>query len=111
VWANHEFSWKGYQSQTAIFNDPPEPAQTLKIAASQAWYEYQPAEFGFSSLAVAARDERGSDSAGATASAASTWRRLKLASAGVISDGCGSRQTLGFRFIMLDAGTRFFGSW
>ncbi len=43
VWDNHEFSWKGYQSQQRLFNDPPRPAQTLKIAASQAWYEYQPA--------------------------------------------------------------------
>jgi alkaline phosphatase D len=43
VWDNHEFSWNGFQSQTQIFNDPPEPAQVLKVAASQAWYEYQPA--------------------------------------------------------------------
>jgi alkaline phosphatase D len=43
VWDNHEFSWKGYQSQQRLFNDPPRPAQTLKVAASQAWYEYQPA--------------------------------------------------------------------
>jgi alkaline phosphatase D len=43
VWDNHEFSWKGYQSQQQVFNDPPRPAQTLKTAASQAWYEYQPA--------------------------------------------------------------------
>jgi alkaline phosphatase D len=43
VWDNHEFSWNGYQSQQKIFNDPPRPAQTLKVAASQAWYEYQPA--------------------------------------------------------------------
>ncbi|MEQ1784414.1 MAG: alkaline phosphatase D family protein, partial [Hyphomonadaceae bacterium] len=43
VWDNHEFSWSGYQSQQVIFNDPPRPAQTLKVAASQAWYEYQPA--------------------------------------------------------------------
>lgn len=43
VWDNHEFSWKGFQSQSCLFNDPIEPAQTLKIAASQAWYEYQPA--------------------------------------------------------------------
>ena len=43
VWDNHEFSWRGYQSQAQIFNDPAEPAQTLKVAASQAWYEYQPA--------------------------------------------------------------------
>ena len=43
VWDNHEFSWRGYQSQQFVFNDPPRPAQALKIAASQAWYEYQPA--------------------------------------------------------------------
>lgn len=43
VWDNHEFSWNGYQSQQVISGDPPRPAQTLKVAASQAWYEYQPA--------------------------------------------------------------------
>ncbi|MEZ6029203.1 MAG: alkaline phosphatase D family protein [Hyphomonadaceae bacterium] len=43
VWDNHEFSWNGYQSQQVIANDPPRPAQALKVAASQAWYEYQPA--------------------------------------------------------------------
>ncbi len=43
VWDNHEFSWKGYQSRQQVFNDPPRPAQTLKVAAAQAWYEYQPA--------------------------------------------------------------------
>jgi len=43
VWDNHEFSWEGYQSQQKLFSDPPRPAQTLKVAASQAWYEYQPA--------------------------------------------------------------------
>lgn len=43
VWDNHEFAWNGYQSQQVLFNDPPRPAQTLKVAASQAWYEYQPA--------------------------------------------------------------------
>jgi len=43
VWDNHEFSWNGYQSQKVISSDPAVPAQTLKVAASQAWYEYQPA--------------------------------------------------------------------
>lgn len=43
VWDNHEFAWRGYQSMSFLFNDPPEPAQNLKVAASQAWYEYQPA--------------------------------------------------------------------
>ena len=42
VWDNHEFSWQGYQSQQQIFHDP-QPGQTMKVAASQAWYEYQPA--------------------------------------------------------------------
>jgi alkaline phosphatase D len=43
LWDNHEFAWRGYQSMSQLFNDPAEPAQTLKVAASQAWYEYQPA--------------------------------------------------------------------
>jgi alkaline phosphatase D len=43
VWDNHEFSWKGYQSQQRLFNDPPRPGQKLKLAAAQAWYEFQPA--------------------------------------------------------------------
>jgi alkaline phosphatase D len=43
VWDNHEFAWRGYQGMSFLFNDPPEPAQQLKVASSQAWYEYQPA--------------------------------------------------------------------
>lgn len=43
VWDNHEFSWNSFQSQQRFFGDPPRPAQTVKVAASQAWYEYQPA--------------------------------------------------------------------
>lgn len=43
VWDNHEFSWNGYQGTQVNGGDPPRPAQTLKVAASQAWYEYQPA--------------------------------------------------------------------
>ncbi len=43
VWDNHEFSWNGYQSTQVNGGDPPRPAQKLKVAASQAWYEYQPA--------------------------------------------------------------------
>ncbi|MDP3802900.1 alkaline phosphatase [Brevundimonas sp.] len=42
VWDNHEFNWRSYQSQR-ILNGEISPAQTLKVAASQAWYEYQPA--------------------------------------------------------------------
>lgn len=42
VWDNHEFNWRSYQSQQ-IINGKVRPAQTLKVAASQAWYEYQPA--------------------------------------------------------------------
>ncbi|ANP48051.1 alkaline phosphatase D family protein [Candidatus Viadribacter manganicus] len=42
VWDNHEFSWQGYQSAEVAFSEV-HPGQTLKVAASQAWYEYQPA--------------------------------------------------------------------
>ncbi|MFL5541520.1 MAG: alkaline phosphatase D family protein, partial [Longimicrobiaceae bacterium] len=42
VWDNHEFSWQGWQSQQ-VFGGQPRPAQTKKVAANQAWYEYQPA--------------------------------------------------------------------
>jgi alkaline phosphatase D len=42
MWDNHEFSWRGYQSQQ-FFDNAPRPAQRIKLAASQAWYEYQPA--------------------------------------------------------------------
>lgn len=42
VWDNHEFNWRSFQSQQ-IINGEIRPAQTLKVAASQAWYEYQPA--------------------------------------------------------------------
>ncbi|HEX6534801.1 MAG TPA: alkaline phosphatase D family protein [Gemmatimonadaceae bacterium] len=42
IWDNHEFSWKGWQSQQN-FGAGVVPAQTRKVAASQAWFEYQPA--------------------------------------------------------------------
>jgi alkaline phosphatase D len=41
VWDNHEFSWKGWQSQQNFGGV--RPAQTRKVAANQAWFEYQPA--------------------------------------------------------------------
>jgi alkaline phosphatase D len=37
---NHEFSWKGWQSQEDFGGV--RPAQTRKVAANQAWFEYQP---------------------------------------------------------------------
>jgi alkaline phosphatase D len=42
MWDNHEFSWKGWQSlqQFGVEN---RPAQTRKVAANQAFFEYQPA--------------------------------------------------------------------
>ena len=42
MWDNHEFSWKCWQSQES-FGDVVKPAQTRKVAANQAWFEYQPA--------------------------------------------------------------------
>jgi alkaline phosphatase D len=44
IWDNHEFSWNGWQSiQEFPGTDGWVPAQTLKVAANQAWFEYQPA--------------------------------------------------------------------
>jgi alkaline phosphatase D len=42
MWDNHEFSWLGYQGME-IFEGRTRPAQTRKVAANQAWFEYQPA--------------------------------------------------------------------
>lgn len=42
VWDNHEFSWRGWQSSVK-YGDEAEPAQTLRVSANQAWFEYQPA--------------------------------------------------------------------
>src|SRR5215213_4200497 len=41
MWDNHEFSWKGWQSQQDFGGV--RPAQVRKVAANQAWFEYQPA--------------------------------------------------------------------
>ena len=41
MWDNHEFSWKGWQSLQDF--GTVRPAQTRKVAACQAWFEYQPA--------------------------------------------------------------------
>ncbi len=42
MWDNHEFSWLGWQS-LEIFQQVNRPAQTRKVAANQAFFEYQPA--------------------------------------------------------------------
>src|SRR5690242_14902571 len=42
MWDNHEFSWQGYQG-LQVFDGKTRPAQTLKVAANQAFFEYQPA--------------------------------------------------------------------
>jgi len=42
MWDNHEFSWQGWQS-LQHFEGKSRPAQTRKVAANQAWFEYQPA--------------------------------------------------------------------
>ena len=41
MWDNHEFSWRGWQG--LVKYDGVRPAQTRKVFASQAWFEYQPA--------------------------------------------------------------------
>ena len=44
IWDNHEFSWNGWQSiQEFAGTDGWVPAQTLKVAGNQAWFEFQPA--------------------------------------------------------------------
>src|SRR4051812_31476341 len=42
TWDNHEFSWQGYQS---VLKNPKieQPAQTVKVAANQVWFENIPA--------------------------------------------------------------------
>jgi len=42
MWDNHEFSWKGWQG-LQNFDGKNRPAQTRKVAALQAFFEYQPA--------------------------------------------------------------------
>lgn len=42
IWDNHEFCWQGWQSIQS-FGEGFIPAQTLKVAANQAWFEFQPA--------------------------------------------------------------------
>ena len=42
MWDNHEFSWLGWQSFQK-FEGKTRPAQTRKVAALQAFFEYQPA--------------------------------------------------------------------
>jgi alkaline phosphatase D len=42
MWDNHEFSWLGWQSLQK-FGGLTRPAQTRKVAANQAFFEYQPA--------------------------------------------------------------------
>ena len=43
MWDNHEFSWKGWQSQQYFSGVGVRAGQTRKVAANQAWFEYQPA--------------------------------------------------------------------
>ena len=42
MWDNHEFSWLGWQSFQQ-FDGIDRPAQTRKVMANQAWFEYLPA--------------------------------------------------------------------
>ena len=42
MWDNHEFSWQGWQA-LQVFDGKTRPAQTRKVAAMQAFFEYQPA--------------------------------------------------------------------
>jgi alkaline phosphatase D len=44
MWDNHEFSWLGWQSLQK-FGGKTRPAQSRKVAANQAWFEFQPGRF------------------------------------------------------------------
>lgn len=48
IWDNHEFSRAGWQS-LQVFEGQTRPAQTRKVAANQAWFEYLPARIRKSS--------------------------------------------------------------
>jgi len=48
MWDNHEFSWQGWQSNIRYTGET-EPAQPLKVAANQAWFEFIPARIRKSS--------------------------------------------------------------
>jgi alkaline phosphatase D len=41
MWDNHEYSWQGWQGYQ-VFGGKVRPAQTRKVAANQAFFEYQP---------------------------------------------------------------------
>jgi alkaline phosphatase D len=42
IWDNHEFSWLAWQSIQEFPGEGQIPGQKLKVAANQAWFEYQP---------------------------------------------------------------------
>lgn len=54
MWDNHEFSWMGWQS-LQMFAGQTRAAQSRKVAANQAWFEYQPARVVQSSGAALER--------------------------------------------------------
>ena len=54
MWDNHEFSWLGWQG-IQDFEGKSRPAQTRKVAANQAWFEYQPARVTRPGVAVLER--------------------------------------------------------
>ena len=55
MWDNHEFSWLGWQS-LQIFQGKTRPAQTRKVAANQAFFEYRVARVADSFHAPAVVD-------------------------------------------------------
>ena len=54
MWDNHEFSWLGWQG-IQDFEGTSRPAQTRKVAANQAWFEYQPARVTRSGVGILER--------------------------------------------------------
>jgi alkaline phosphatase D len=57
MWDNHEFSWQGWQA-IQRFDDQNRPAQTRKVAANQAFFEFQPARLARPGAAPTEKLER-----------------------------------------------------
>ena len=92
VWDNHEFSWRGWQGFMNVAT--PRPAQTRKVAANQAWFEYQPARIakpdGARSLNASSRRRSPMRRSSASTSMASASSRTILRPSAVCSSivGC-----------------------
>src|SRR6266850_6496967 len=108
MWDNHEFSWRGWQSLQK-FQGRTRPAQTRKVAANQAFFEYQPARMARpddSSIARFAGDATSSSSSPISAATVqkspAAWKRRRRCRAVIFPRWSRNRR---WRFWMRDAHT------